>query len=91
MLLAWAGTPSLEKERGAFWVQYSILHAMNDPEGLAAAGMKDKVALRHALVVLERGGQRAYDMIVGKNLFYNFWPDTIWPGVDTSRWFPLSF
>ncbi len=89
----WAATPSMEKERGAFWVQGSILSAWGDPGAIEmflqklGGGQKE---LTVALSTLKEGGPEAYDWIRGKNNFYQLWPPTIAPWTDTTRQFPFG-
>ena len=80
-----AGAPSLEKERGAHYVQWQIRYNMTDDE------VKRK-ELAADIAKLEKGGADAYAWLQrpGSNNHYRGWPVSIKSPVDTTR-FPLSY
>jgi RHS repeat-associated protein len=77
----WAGLPSLEKERGAEFVQYSIIYHMNDPDainaalGVAEGGTRKELAVEICKLVTSRS--LAYNAILPKNIFYMWFPATL--------------
>ncbi|MBU1751451.1 MAG: RHS repeat-associated core domain-containing protein, partial [Chloroflexi bacterium] len=86
-----AGLPSLEKERGAEFVQYSIIYHMNDPDainialGVLEGGTLEQLTVEICKLVTSRG--LAYDKIVGRNKFYILWPPTL----GNTGGFPINY
>ncbi|MBU0493197.1 MAG: RHS repeat-associated core domain-containing protein [Chloroflexi bacterium] len=77
--IADAGRGTLEKERGAEFVQYSIIYHMNDQNAINSAlgrrGSRDELAVEICKLVTSRS--LAYNAILGRNDFYISWPPTL--------------
>jgi len=85
--------PNLEMERGAEYVQFSILYEMNDPGAIQAALPWISNAKREDLAVeicnLKAGGPDVYAAIRHRNPCYGFWADSDY--FNDQRDFPESF
>jgi len=81
--------PTLEKERGAQYVQFSILYEMNDPDAIyAAVKSKKQEDLAVEIGKLKTGGLPVlYQSVMPRNPAYQFW----WPSFGGEEAFPVGF
>ncbi|MBU1746652.1 MAG: hypothetical protein KKA73_03105, partial [Chloroflexi bacterium] len=83
---------SLEKERGAQFVQFSIIYNMNDQNAINAAlqkrgGKRDELAVEISRLMIPCDS--AYAAVRGRNLVYSDWPATLDPG--NTGGFPIGY